>query len=73
MSIMKIASILVGIVVALYSVLLLMQVWGVGVPVDTFMKLTFSAVVLVIAIFGLAVLYREYIFEKKMHDEGYVD
>jgi len=73
MSVMKIASILVGIVVALYSVLLLMQVWGAGVPADIFMKLTITAIVLIVAIFGLAVLYREYILEKKMHDEGYVD
>ena len=70
---MKIASILVGIVVALYSVLLLVQVWGAGVPADVFMKLTITAVVLVVAIFGLAVLYREYVFEKKMSDEGYID
>jgi hypothetical protein len=73
MGVMKIASILVGIVVALYSILLLVQVWGVGIPIDTFIKITFSAVVLVVVIFGLAMLYREYVFEKKMSDEGYVD
>ncbi len=73
MGVMKIASIIVGVIVALYSILLLFQVWGSGVSADIFMKLTISAVVLVVVIFGLAVLYREYILEKRMSDEGYID
>ena len=73
MGVMRVASIVVGVIVALYSMLLLFQVWGSGVSADIFVKITISALVLVVVIFGLAVLYREYVLEKKMHDEGYLD
>ena len=70
---MKIASIIVALVVALYAILLLAQLWASVVSTTLFLKITVTAVVVVIATLGLAMLYREYIEEKSMKDDMYLD
>ena len=42
-------------------------------PWDVFMKLAVTAGVIIVVTFGLAMLYREYIEEKTMKDEKYLD
>ena len=73
MKIMKIASIITGIIFALFAMLLLVQMWGNVMPWEIFMKLAVTAGVIIIVTFGLALLYREYIEEKTMKDEKYLD
>ena len=73
MKVMKIASIITGVIMALFAILLLVQMWGNVMPWETFMKLTVTAVVIIVVTFGLAMLYREYIEEKTMKDEKYLD
>jgi len=73
MKIMKIASIITGIIFALFAVLLLAQMWGNVMPWEIFIKLAVTAGVIIIVTFGLAMLYREYIEEKTMKDEKYLD
>ena len=73
MKVMKIASMITGIVLALFAILLLVQIWAMVMPWETFMKLTVTAVVIIVVTFGLAMLYREYIEEKTMKDEHYLD
>ena len=73
MKIMKIASIITGAVLALFAILLLVQMWGNIMPWETFMKLAVTAAVIIVVAFGLALLYREYIEEKTMKDEKYLD
>jgi uncharacterized membrane protein len=73
MKIMKIASIVSGIIFALFAILLLMQMWGNVMPWEIFIKLSVTAAVIVVVTFGLAMLYREYIEEKRMKDEKYLD
>ena len=70
---MKIASIISGAVFALYAIVLLVQLWGDVMSWKLFIKLTISAGVIIIVTFGLAILYREYIEEKTMKDEKYLD
>ena len=73
MKIMKIASIITGVILALFAILLLVQMWGNVMPWETFMKLTVTAGVIIVVTFGLALLYREYIEEKNMKEEKYLD
>jgi ABC-type nickel/cobalt efflux system permease component RcnA len=70
---MKVASIISGVVFAIYAILLLVQVWSEAMLWEVFMKLTVTAAVIIIATFGLAMLYREYIEEKTMKDDKYID
>ncbi len=70
---MKVASIISGIVFVLYAVLLLAQLWAHIVEWSMFFKLTVTAGVIIVVTFGVALLYREYIEEKTMQDEKYLD
>lgn len=73
MKVMKIASIITGVIFAAFAILLLVQMWGNVMPWEVFMKLAVTAGVIIIVTFGLALLYREYIEEKSMKDEKYLD
>ena len=73
MKIMKIASMITGIIFALFGILLLVQIWGNVMPWETFINLGITAAVIIVVTFGLAMLYREYMEEKTMKDENYLD
>ena len=73
MKVMKIASVITGVILALFAILLLVQIWGNVMPWETFMKLAVTAIVIIVVTFGLALLYREYIEEKTMKEEKYLD
>ena len=73
MKVMKIASIITGVILALFAVLLLVQMWGNVMPWETFMKLAITASVIIVVTFGLALLYREYMEEKSMKEDKYLD
>jgi negative regulator of sigma E activity len=73
MKIMKIASIITGVIFALFAILLLVQMWGNVMPWETFMKIAVTAAVIIVVTFGLALLYREYMEEKSMKEDKYLD
>ena len=73
MKVMKVASIVSGTVFAIYAVLLLVQIWSEAISWEVFLKLTVTAAVIIVATFGLAMLYREYVEEKSMRDDKYID
>ena len=73
MKVMKLASIISGVVFVLYAILLLAQLWAEIVSWTIFVKLTITAGVVIVVTFGIALLYREYIEEKSMKDEKYID
>ena len=72
MNAMKIASTISGLVVFFYTFILLFQLWGEGIPADIFLKLTISAIIIVVVLMGLALMYREYIEDKSMRDDDYI-
>jgi hypothetical protein len=72
MNVMKIASSISATIVLLYTVVLLIQIWGDGISIDTFMKLTITTIITVVVLMGLAVMYREYIEDKSMRDDDYL-
>ncbi len=73
MKIMKIASIISGTVFALYAVFLLVWLWGESISWENFIKVSITAAVVVVATMGLALLYREYVDEKEMKEEKFLD
>ncbi len=73
MNAMKIASIITGVVLALYAIFLLVWLWGESITFAIFVKTTITAGVVIVVTLGLAILYREYIEEKEMQDEKYLD
>jgi phosphate/sulfate permease len=73
MKAMKTASIIGGLIFAGYAVMLLVQIWTQAMSWELFFKWTATAFVMIVVVFGLALLYREYIEEKHMKDEGYLD
>ena len=73
MKIMKIASMISGVIFALLALLLLVQMWGNIMPWEIFIKLSVTACVIIVVTFGLAMLYREYIEEKSMKEDKYLD
>jgi len=73
MNVMKIASIITAAILTMYVVVVLLQVWASVMSWATFIKLTITSVVLIVAVFGLALLYREYVEEKQMKKENYLD
>jgi len=73
MNAMRLASIITGVVLVGYSIFALIQLWATVVSWATFMKVSISAAVIVIVTLGLAMLYREYIEEKSMKEDKYLD
>ena len=73
MKAMKIASMISGAVFVLYALLLLAQLWAEVISWSVFIKLTITAGVIIVVTFGVALLYREYIEEKSMRDDKYID
>ncbi|SFZ98042.1 hypothetical protein MNB_SV-5-673 [hydrothermal vent metagenome] len=73
MKVMKIASLITGVIFALFGILLLAQMWATIMPWDIFIKLSITALIVIVITFGLALLYREYMEEKSMKEEKYLD
>ncbi len=73
MKAMKLASIITGTILLLYAVFLLVWLWSDSISWAMLIKVSLTAAVVVVAVFGLAVLYQEYIEEKNMKEEKYLD
>ncbi len=73
MKAMKLASIITGAILALYAVFALVWLWGDSISWENFIKVSITAGVVVVVTVGLALLYREYIEEKDMKKDGYLD
>jgi hypothetical protein len=69
----KIASIIVGTIFVVYASVGILQLWFEIIEWGTFVKISITAMVIIIVTFGLAMLYREYIEEKKMKEDKYID
>ena len=73
MNAMKIASIITGVVLAAYALFALVWLWGESISWELFVKMTITAAIIVVVTMGLALLYREYIEEKTMKEEKFLD
>ena len=73
MNSMKFASIVTGAILAMYAIFLLLQLWVSIVSWAIFTKVTITAAVIIVVVLGLALLNREYIEEKSMKGDNYLD
>ena len=73
MKIMKLASIISGVIFALYAIFLLVWLWGDTISWEILVKTSITVAIIIVATMGLALIYREYIEEKGMKEEGYLD
>ncbi len=73
MKAMKLASIITGVILVAYAVFALIWLWGDSISWDIFIKTSITAGVIVVATLGVALMYREYIEEKNMKEEKYLD
>jgi len=73
MNAMKIASIITGVILLAYAIFALVWLWGSSISWTTFIKVTITAAVIVVAVLGIALLYREYIEERSMKEEKFLD
>ena len=70
---MKLASIISATIFALYAVFLLIWLWGDTISWEILVKTSITVAIIIVATMGLALIYREYIEEKGMKEEGYLD
>ena len=73
MKIMQIAGILVALILALYAVLLVGQIWGEWLEWKLFFKITVTAAVAVVTIGIVAIILKEILKEKELKKEKYLD
>ena len=73
MKAMQLAGIIVAVILALYTILLLGQIWGDWMSWSNFIKLTITAGALVIAIGIIAIIWRELMEEKELKKDKYLD
>ena len=73
MKIMQIAGILVTLILALYAVLLIGQIWGEWLEWKLFFKITVTAAVAVVTIGIVAIILKEILKEKELKKEKYLD
>ena len=73
MKAMKVAGILVSIILLIYSILLIGQIWDSWMEWGNFIKLTITAGVLIVVIGVVALIYRELIEEKELKKDNFID
>jgi len=73
MRVMQIAGILVAIILSVYGVLLIGQIWDEWLEWKTFFKITLTAGVLVVVIGIVAIIVKEMLKEKELKKEKYLD
>ncbi len=73
MNAMKIASIVTGIILIAYAIFALVWLWGESISWEVFIKTSITAAVIVVAVVGSALLYREYVEEREMKRDNYLD
>jgi len=73
MKIMQIAGIAVAVILGLYAILLIGQIWGEWLEWKLFFKISVTAAVLVVAIGIIAIILKEILKEKELKKEKYLD
>jgi len=73
MKAMKIAGIVTSVILLIYAILLIGQLWGSWFKWGDFIKLSITAGVIVVAIGIVALIYRELIEERELKKNNYID
>lgn len=70
---MRTGAIICLIIFVTWVLIALLQLWFDLLSGEIFLKLTITAGALFVVVLGIALVVREYIDEKKMKDDGYID
>jgi energy-converting hydrogenase Eha subunit A len=73
MKIMQIAGYLVALIIGLYAILLVGQIWDEWLEWKLFFKISITAAVAVVAIGIVAIILKEIFKEKELKKEKYLD
>ncbi len=73
MKAMKIAGISTAIILLIYTVLLIGQLWDSWIEWSNFIKLTITAGVVIVVIGIVALIWREIIEEKELKKDNFID
>ena len=73
MKAMKLAGITTSVILFIYTILLIGQLWGSWMTWGNFIKLTITLGAVVIAIGIIALIWRELIEEKELKKDNFID
>ncbi len=73
MKAMKIAGIITAVILFVYAILLIGQIWGEWMKWGDFIKLTVTAGVIVAAVGIIALIWRELVEEKELKKDNFID
>jgi len=73
MKAMKIAGISTSVILLIYTILLIGQLWASWMKWGNFIKLTITLGVIVVVIGIIALIYRELIEEKELKKDNFID
>ena len=73
MKAMKVAGIVTALILFIYAILLVGQIWGSWFEWANFIKLTITAGVIIVAVGIIALIYRELIEEKELKRDKFID
>lgn len=70
---MRTGAIICLVIFITWVIIALLQLWFDLLSGEIFLKLTITAGALFVVVLGISLVVREYIDEKKMKDDGYID
>jgi hypothetical protein len=70
---MRAGAIICLVIFVTWVIIALLQLWFDLLSGEIFLKLTITAGALFVVVLGISLVVREYIDEKKMKDDGYID
>ena len=70
---MRLASMISAVLLALYGVIVLLQLWFEIFNGPIFWKITVTFVVVLVVTVGVSLIKRDYVQDKKMKDEHFID
>jgi uncharacterized membrane protein YqhA len=73
MNVMKFASIITGIILFIYAILGLIQLWTSFMSWDNFVRISITAAVIIVVTVGISLLYREYIESTELKKDNFID
>ena len=70
---MKIASIASVLILVAWLIMTLLLMWTDSIPFDTYIKVSITMLLVALGVVGSALVIREYVGEKKMKKDNFID
>jgi len=73
MKALKVAGIISSVILFVYAILLIGQIWGHWMDWSVFVKLTITAAAVIVTVGIIAIIYKELAEEKELKKEDFLD